>query len=293
MNQTNLFYLLKISDIIVIIKLMKKRIYLGALVALALSLATRGDEVRPYAWVNPEIETAHPTRGKLVAVRPVFNLDTGVGYKLGALGYANIGFWSMTDLSRHYTSSRRQLFNEIDPWLQYGYTWEFTEGWSLDSKLSYQWDELLGYRDSTRRTYREWINRETLTMPWFSLFTLVRWMQYPYCCPGIRAGIFREFKLPANFSIVPQFFMDGGPRCWNRRRFGQWTEEPARYHQGVNSATISLTLKYRFTENLIGYLGISQFSNTDSTVRRQVKARPNECGRRDLAFATVGLILNL
>ena len=247
---------------------------------------------RPYAWANPEVASAHVTRGKIASVRPVFILDAGAGCRLGALGYANVGFWSLSDLSRHYRAERRNCFNELDPWLQYGYTWDFAEGWSLDSRISYQWNEMIGARVG-RRTYREWINRETLVTPWFSFFTLVRWMEFPYNCPGIRVGIFREFELPARFSLVPELFSDGGPRCWNRRRFGQWTEEPAKWRPGPNSATLSLTLRYQITDVLSAYVGVSQFSIVDPDIRRQVKARPDERGRPDLAFAKVGLVLSL
>jgi len=247
---------------------------------------------RPYAWANPEVASAHVTRGKIASVRPVFILEAGTGCRLGWLGYANIGFWSMSDLSRHYRAERRNCFNELDPWLQYGYTWDFAEGWSLDSRISYQWNEMIGARVG-RRTYREWINRETLVTPWFSFFTLVRWMEFPYNCPGIRVGIFREFELPGRFSLVPELFSDGGPRCWNRRRFGQWTEEPAKWRPGPNSATFSLTLRYRITDVLSAYVGVSQFSIVDPDIRRQAKARPDERGRRDLTFARAGLVFSL
>lgn len=265
---------------------------IAAFVLLTCCFAWGGetDFLRPYGWFNPEIETAHITRGKIVSARPVQNTDAGFGCRVGASGYANVGSWSMTDLNRHYRDSRRDFMNEFDPWIMCGYEWKFAEGWSLDSRISYQWDEMIGYRGGATRTYRECISRETLATPWFSVYSLVRWMVHPYECPGIRVGVFREFALLDRFAFVPQFFMDGGPRCWNRRRFGQWTSELAHYRSGPNSATISLILKYYLTDDLCLYGGVSQFGIVDPEIREQVKARPGDCARRDLTFGVVGFV---
>lgn len=244
---------------------------------------------RPYGWVNPEFATANITRGKIVATRPVMTTDFGLGYRLGQLGYVNLGYWSLTDLSRRYRGIRRNFVNEFDPWVMYGYEWNIAEGWSLDSRFSYQWDEMIGYRGGATRTYREGINRETLKTPWFSVYSLVRWIVHPYTCPGIRVGIYREIPLVERISFLPHFFVDGGPRCWNQRRFGHWTATEAHYRSGVNSATLTLLLKYALTDTLSVYGGVTQFGLVDSGIREQVKARPGDCARRDLTVGVVGL----
>lgn len=82
--------------------------------------------------------------------------------------------------------------------------------------------------------------------------------------------------------------MDGGPRCWNQRRFGHWTATEAHYRSGVNSATLTLLLKYALTDTLSVYGGVTQFGLVDSGIREQVKARPGDCARRDLTVGVVG-----
>ena len=148
---------------------------------------------------------------------------------------------------------------------------------------------MIGYRGDATRTYREGINRETLKTPWFSVYSLVRWIVHPYTCPGIRVGIYREIPLVERISFLPHFFVDGGPRCWNQRRFGHWMATEAHYRSGVNSATLTLLLKYALTDTLSVYGGVTQFGLVDSGIREQVKARPGDCARRDLTVGVVGL----
>lgn len=240
-------------------------------------------------WVNPEFESAHITRGRIKVLDPVWNFDCGLRVDTRDFGYLLCGFWSESDLTDHYSDTRRWYFSEIDPIVCCGYKYAFAEGWSADARLGLQWNWMEGYEGARRRSYDEWRWMLSLKTPWLTAYVLTRTFYYPYYAMAFKTGVRSSIPLFGKLTFDPNVWFDGGSERWNRRRFGAHTESHPDYRAGPNSISVQLFLSYRFTPSLRAYGGITQYVAIDPTVRDQVEANPARTARRELLVATAGI----
>lgn len=259
-----------------------------AFAAAALAAASaRGEATgRPVAFAKNEIETGHTMLGKVITVDPRWVLDVGATWRTERFGYFLVGVWNATELTDRYDATRRRAFNEIDPRVGYGYAWTFADGWSLDTRLEFQHSQM-HYAD-TSDVFRQWIGTETLSTPWVDVYGFAWVITYPYQAPAYRVGALKDIPVWGPVSIEPHVYLDLGPERWNRRRFGEWTDDPARYSSGANAINAHLLAHWRVNGNVRLYAGVRHISAVQGEVRRQLRAWDSPNGKPDFTYFVVG-----
>ena len=245
-----------------------------------------------YGWVNPEIESAHISIGRLKVSYPVFNLDVGAGLDIRDYGYTAVGVWSESDLCSHYRKQRHQAFQEVDPIVLYGYRFNIAEGWSLDSRLGHQWNFMAGYRGDANRSYDEWQFKETLETPWLTLWYGMRNFYLPVTKASFVVGALKSFKLTDDWSLIPSFWMDGGSARWNSQRFG-YTQDASRIGRGLNSCSARLTLSWLMTDKVSFYCSLTGYAAIDSDVREELDENPSREAKKHYAVVATGIKIGL
>lgn len=257
--------------------------------ALLLASVFSDVEIKPTGWFGSEVESAHITRGRIKTMTPVWNLDFGIGAEIGSYGYVTAGSWNSSDLCRDYRDRRHMLLNEMDPVVSYGYKFDLFEGVSLDSRVGFQWNVMVGYKGDGRRSYDEYQWRETLKTPWVTFYTFMRTFYHPYYAMALKYGVCHSFPIAGGLSFEPNIWFDGGTEHWNRRRFGWYTGSEPNYHRGPNSISVQLFLTYKFSSGWKIYGGLTQYSALFPNIREQLKAKPTREGVSDLLVGTIGI----
>lgn len=255
-----------------------------------LGLPAESDEVEDSLRlvVKNEIESGHTMLGRIVTMRPRWVLDACGSWQTATVGRWMVGVWNASDWTHDYDPSRKMWFNEVDPRVGYGYTYEFTEGWSLDSQLEFQWSEMR--YPGTPRTYTQWIATETLRTPWVDVYGFNWTVTHPYRAPAYRLGVRKDIPVYEQWRIEPNVYFDLGPARWNRRRFGSWTADRAHYSDGVNAGNVHFLLKYIHSERCLFYAGVRHIDSLGQEVRRQQRANRSQNARCSFTYFVLGVI---
>lgn len=272
-------------------QMVSKGVY--SFVAAVLAVMKAGAfELKPIAYVDSEIESAHVSIGRLKVAYPVLNLEATAGADFGEYGYLLLSTWTESDLTNHYRDRRNQPMQEVDPLVLYGYNFEFTEGWSLDSRLGAQWNLMTGYYGANKRSYDEWQLCESLATPYITLWYAMRNFYLPVTKASFRVGAKRAFPLSERLSLALMAWVDGGSDRWNEQRFG-YTDSRGRIGRGVNSCSLKLLLNYHLADHLDVYCGVMGYFAVDGDVRRELDANPSREAKSDCVIVSTGLRFTL
>ena len=273
------------------------RIVFAAAIVSCSELSARQDNaesssVRLYGWVNPEIESAHISIGRLKVSYPVFNLDAGTGLDFRDYGYMAVGVWTESDLCSHYRRQRHQAFQEVDPIVLYGYRFDIAEGWSLESRIGHQWNFMAGYRGDANRSYDEWQFRETLETPWLVLWYGMRNFYLPVTKASFVFGVSKRFELTDDWMVTPSFWMDGGSARWNSQRFG-YTKDASKIGRGLNSCSARLMLSWLMSEKMSFYCSVTGYAAIDPDIRAELDENPSREAKKLYAVVATGIKIEL
>ena len=88
----------------------------------------------------------HFSLGSVRADKSVWILEGDVVQRLNGFGHVLAGYWAQSDFENRRDSGHRSTVYESDPYLFYGYDWEFAEGWRLRNRAGMIWVFNEGYR---------------------------------------------------------------------------------------------------------------------------------------------------
>lgn len=241
--------------------------------------------------IKVDVNTACLSLGSIISDRGCWYGEVDVTQRLSGFGRIVLGLWTYSDIDGPDSYQRRDLFNEQDPYVFYGYDFMITEGWHLNQQIGYIYVTLDGYRGASKscndETYAEWTYVGELVTPFLTPTLEVRVVQDlgTFVYPGVR----RELVLNQSFSVVPHVNFGGGSGRWNRNRYGHLLESD-RLGAGLQTVNYGMRLEYKLASYLTVYADLCGFNALNGSARRQINAR-RDAGASvsaDLLYATVG-----
>ena len=271
-------------------------LFAATFVAACLAFPCAADEpvaegVRPLFWCAPEIASGHISIGRVKVTHPVQNFDAGLGAEYAPVGYALVGIWSLTDLSRESRDTRHPFWNEIDPLVAVGRRQRLAEGYSLDSRVGTQWNCMAGYEGAARRSYDEWQLNESLTTPYVTPWFAMRNFYWPVAKASFRVGLLKSFPVTDDLSFTLNVWSDGGSERWNEQRFGY--RHARRIGSGLNSVSVRLFATYRLFEQAEIFGGVTGYTVVNNKIRDELNENPSDEALDLYAVVTCGIRISL
>ena len=191
---------------------MRTRLFLEMLLASAVFLVF---EVRAEAddwsreWYAEVTASSYMfSLGSVRADHAVWMLEGDAVQHLSGFGHVLLGYWALSDLEKKHDSGHRSSVYESDPYLFYGYDFDFAEGWRLRNRLGLIWVCNEGYDEKVEHLIREWTYAGELKSPCATLFGQVRVVDGRGTF--VRCGLKRVIEVAGGmFSIVPHVAMSG------------------------------------------------------------------------------------
>ena len=209
--------------------------------------------------------------GSVPASHVVCYLEGDAVLRLSSCGHILLGYWSLSDLERTDDRTHRSAVYESDPYLFYGYDWDFSEGWRWRNRVGIIWVFNEGYREKVKHMFREWTYMGELQSPWITVFGQARAVDE--LGTYVRIGVQRSFAIVDGIvSVVPHVALHGGSKTWNRRRYGDYAEERA-VGQGLKTTEYGLRFCGPLKWGVGWFVDIAGFDALDSRTRTQIRAR--------------------
>ena len=278
-------------------KLRHNCIFAAAAAALALaasgetnlvSEAARRTHVSAYA----DIETAYWARGAIVDKRPYSAQFADLSFDLDPFGRIGGYAWSVSSLSKSgQSATRRNVYNEVDYGVYYGYGFELAEDWSLDTTVAKKWVTLPGYRPHAN-TISEWNVSQSLKNPYVTPYYLLRRAYNGQHWCYWEVGLTRSWKFLEDFTFTATVFGELGDSRHFAAQYGANPHGSGRYSDGLMALNLMLRLDYAVTEWLGVFAFVHQFDVVSSDARAALDASTTPESRKDLTIGGVGVALN-
>ena len=272
---------------------MRTRLFLEMLLASAVFLVF---EVRAEAddwsreWYAEVTASSYMfSLGSVRADHAVWMLEGDAVQHLSGFGHVLLGYWALSDLEKKHDSGHRTSVYESDPYLFYGYDFDFAEGWRLRNRLGLIWVCNEGYDEKVAHLIREWTYAGELKSPCAVLFGQVRVVDGRGTF--VRCGLKRVIEVAGGmFSIMPHVAMSGGSTRWNRCRYGDYDGKP-RLSGGMGTVDYGISVLVPLGWGASFYVDISGYDAVDHDTRVQIReSRRHGMTRRTDAFvATSGV----
>jgi len=249
----------------------------------------------PRLFVNSEIRSAAPSRGKMDSDRPHNYFYANALFETSELGAVGIGYWSDSELTgRSDAKHRRFLFeNDLIPF--YRYTAAFTPGWRLRWDLIYDIKFFGGYVRRHVPDYHDVSLYLQLDNPYLTPVALLRRMVVPVEDNrfDFRLGAFRSFRLPwTGLTLTPGFYADGGNGTQVCRRYGARPDGGRDYVPGFNAVVGYVRLCYSFSPWCSAYVGVEDFHIVRRSAREIEDARDDPSARTDIVLGVFGVTVS-
>ena len=209
--------------------------------------------------------------GGVRADRAVWYLEGDVIQRLSSYGHILIGYWALSDIEKPQNKGRRSNLYESDPYIFYGYDWDFAQGWRWRNRFGYILVCETGYDNARMDTFAEWTYMGEFKSPWGEIFGQTRVVDT--LGTYVRAGVKKNFVLVDDtLSVMPHIALHGGSKNWNRRRYGDYV---ANRSIGPGLGTVEYgvrfhgPLKYGFG----WFVDFCGYDAIDSRTRTQIRER--------------------
>ena len=256
--------------------------------------AEQASPFTPKFYVNPEVRTAAPSRGKMDSDRPHLYLYATALVDLPNAGSVGVGYWSDSDLSNRVADKHRRTLFENDAIPFYRYIWNVCPGLSWRNDLMYDIKVFGGYNHVDVPDYHDICLYSRMDNPYLTPYALIRRMLVPVDDNrfDFRFGVLRTFALPCGFSLTPGAYVDGGNGIQVFRRYGRKRDGSRDYSAGINATVVFLQLDKKITENLSVYVGIEDFHIVRRSARQIEDSRDDPTARNDMFLGLAGVRLN-
>ena len=229
--------------------------------------------------------------GSVRADHPVWMMEGDVVQRLSLLGHVLVGYWALSDLGRHGDRSHRSGVYESDPYLFYGYDWNFADGWRLRNRLGMIWIFNEGYNVDVVHLMREWTYIGEITSPWATFCGQARAVDGRGTY--VRIGVHHGFEMSDGlFSVTPHVALYGGSGRWNRKRYGDFVDGRS-IAAGLGTLDYGVRLDVPIKWGASWYLDLCGYDAFDSRTRTQMRERRRRGStmKLDAVFAVTGLCL--
>lgn len=239
------------------------------LLALDAVAEKEGNWARDY-YTELSVSSSPYSLGSVSASRWVCYLEGDVVQSLSSFGHVLLGYWSLSDLEKSRDRTHRAHVYESDPYLFYGYDWDFAEGWRWRNRVGIIWVFNEGYKEEVRHLFREWTYMGELQSPYATVFGQTRVVDD--LGTYVRVGVQRSFTLVDGVvSVTPHAALHGGSTTWNRRRYGDYAEERA-IGQGLKTAEYGLKFHGPLERGVGWFVDFAGFDALDARTRTQIRA---------------------
>lgn len=248
----------------------------------------------PKFYVNPEIRTAAPSRGKMDSDRPHLYLYASALVDLPNAGSVGVGYWSDSELSNRVADKHRRVLFENDAIPFYRYVWNISQNLSWRNDLMYDIKVFGGYNQVDIPDYHDICLYSRMDNSFLTPYALIRRMLVPADDNrfDFRLGVLHSFNLPWGLSVMPGAYVDGGNGIQAYRRYGRKLNGLRDYNPGVNATVIFVQLNKKITENISVYAGIEDFHIIRHSAREIEDSRDDPTARNDMFLGLAGLRLS-
>jgi len=227
--------------------------------------------------------------GSVRADHAVWMMEGDVVQRLSGFGHVLLGYWALSDLERNGDKVHRSAVYESDPYLFYGYDWDFAEGWLWRNRVGMIWIFNEGYDESVVHLIREWTYMGELRSPWATLFGQVRVVDERGTY--VRVGLRRVFEVANGFfSLVPHVAMSGGSERWNRTRYGDY-EGLSRIPPGLGTVDYGVCVNIPLKWGASAFVDLCGYDAVNRATRAQIREsrRRGMTRKVDAFYMTTGL----
>lgn len=261
----------------------------------AVSQLTPTNLMTPRLFVNSEIRSAAPSRGKMDSDRPHNYFYANALFETSGFGALGLGYWSDSELTgRSDAKHRRFLFeNDLIPF--YRHATIIAPGWRLRGDLIYDIKFFGGYVNRHVPDYHDVSLYLQFDNPYVTPVALIRRMVVPADDNrfDFRLGGFRSFRLPwMGLTLTPGFYADGGNGTQVYRRYGARPDGGRDYVPGFNAVVGYVRLGCSFSAWCSAYVGIEDFHIVRHAAREIEEAREDPAARTDIVLAVVGVTIS-
>lgn len=211
--------------------------------------------------------------GGVRADRAVWYLEGDIIQRLSSYGHILLGYWALSDIEKPENKGRRSNIYESDPYIFYGYDWDFRKGWRFRNRLGYILVCETGYDNARIDTFNEWTYMGELKSPWVDLYGQTRVVDI--LGTYVRIGLKRNFALVEDaISVMPHIAMHGGSRGWNRKRYGNYVSERS-IKPGLGTVEYGVRFHGPLKWGLGWFVDFCGYDAFDSRTRTQIRERRN------------------
>ena len=211
--------------------------------------------------------------GGVRADRAVWYLEGDIIQRLSSCGHILLGYWALSDIEKPENKGRRSNIYESDPYIFYGYDWDFRKGWRFRNRLGYILVCETGYDNARIDTFNEWTYMGELKSPWVDLYGQTRVVDI--LGTYVRIGLKRNFALVEDaISVMPHIAMHGGSRGWNRKRYGNYVSERS-IKPGLGTVEYGVRFHGPLKWGLGWFVDFCGYDAFDSRTRTQIRERRN------------------
>lgn len=274
--------------------MMWRKCRLVSAIALGGVALQAGGEVVPRVYLNPELRSAAPSRGKVDDDRPHLYTYGYVAFESSRIGTWGLGYWSDTALTRRLKKKFRYALYENDAIPFWRYTWKINDSWNLRNDVMFnlkRFEFADAYR-CTRDFYSDICYCGRLDNSYLTPFTMLRRMLASDDRFDFRFGIEKNAPLWQGLSCTANVYSDGGNSEQVRLRYGR-RKDGSKDVSGFNAMVCQVFLNYTFADGLQFYFGLEQFDILRKSARKRVRSSDDPWARCDLLIIVCGMKISL
>lgn len=201
----------------------------------------------------------------------VWYLEGDIVQNLSSFGHILLGYWALSDIEKPKIKNRRSALYESDPYIFYGYDWNFAEGWRWRNRIGYILVCETGYDNARIDTFSEITYMGELRSPWLTLFGQVRAVDT--LGTYVRVGVLENFNLVAErLSVMPHVAFHGGSENWNRRRYGNYVSGRS-INAGLGTTEYGVKFHGPLKWGFGWFVDFCGYNAIDSRTRTQIRER--------------------
>ena len=237
-----------------------------------------------------DVETAYWARGKIVDKNPYSAQYAELAFDLEPFGRIGGNAWSVSSMSRSGQGANRQNFyNEVDYVAYYGYKFEITDAWALDSSFGPKWVTLPGYHPHAETIY-EWNLYQALENPYVTPYYLMRRAHYPVDWCYWDVGLKRSWEICDALTLTVVAFGEFGNSRHFRAQYGANPNDAGGgYSNGLMALNLMVRLDYALTDWLSLFAFVHQFDVVSGDARDALDRSTAPETVKDLTIGGVGI----
>lgn len=226
--------------------------------------------------------------GSLIDTRPVTSQELDWKVDLGEYGWFDGYGWTISSLHDAQHDLHREVFQEFEGAVCYGYLLETSEKTAVKSSVGWLCNPQIGYYDD-HANYWGVLVIQSFENPWLTPYYNLLWLTQPKMRGRIRLGVRHAFRLTETISLMPSVEV-----VWSdyRRFTAKYGDEPDGFSflgGGFASERAELKLNWQATKDLAFYVKVQQYMLVDEKAREAVAARSEYYARLDHVIGKFGV----